>query len=112
VGAVGKKNEDVSVDVAEDGKIGAVNHQVDSLGASTIQGIHASTFDYGFNEFLRAQLQLVRIIGVRSVEDLEDMIVSLGIGSGKGRRFVVIGIIGRYQLLAILERDVLVVFVR
>ena len=89
--------------VAKDGKIGAENHEVNGFRAPTIQGVHAGTLNDGFNEFLWAQFRVVRVIGVRRVEDLEGMIVRYRIRSGKGWWVSIIRVVIE-ELFPVLQR--------
>jgi hypothetical protein len=68
VGAVGKHDEGVAG--VEDGENGVIGHPIDGLRAPAIERVNARTLDDGFDEFLRRELGILRIVRVKRVEDL------------------------------------------
>jgi hypothetical protein len=75
VAAVRKVKKGVTISGMENGEIGVVGNTIDGLRAPAIERVDARTFDDGFDEFLRCEFEILRIVRVRGVEDLQSMVV-------------------------------------
>jgi hypothetical protein len=112
VGTVRKMKEGITISGVENGEIGVVGHSIDGFCAPAIECVDASAFDDGFDEFVRREFGIFRIVRVRGVEDLQGVVVGGSVRCGERRRRMIIRIVCREQLLATLEREVFVAIIR